>query len=484
MEPINITDIMQLTRKQQLKVRLQKLRSDFENMMREHVELGMTANRVAHRYGVIAQKQGVAPVDVAVNFEHKTIQAAWDVLQQDPARDVIFQKMEEYLFAQLGIEQEPTEQIIPELFKLLNREEYNEEILSVIVNEQLLKQARYILTNILIDPALQITFFSGRERQTELKKRFTELTKGAEQDLNIGIQPNIIDGSYISLVCGATGGEMKRREDVAMALHPNNLRFAVVGNRTYILQSEILLMPKLVEYLQTQPELFTECFIGSNTTDNNIKKLIIDLQTVEIPENFSTLEQAKKTEIINQYTKILTENMFSIEPAMQIKNCLDRKDGKEIKTLRVTNDQEVIDKTLKYNSNINYVVFNVTDLAQTKNSDGKLTKISSDTTSNVNAIKYLQQQYPKLLPNIPFVIYANSAEENRMLRTFGLMDIPVTGAFSDKSPEDVSKTLDKINTITSENVKLWNLSANLQQAETDVDRQLPSVTIKSVAGNR
>ena len=484
MEPINITDIMQLTRKQQLKVRLQKLRSDFENMMREHVELGMTANRVAHRYGVIAQKQGVAPVDVAVNFEHKTIQAAWDVLQQDPTRDTIFQKMEEYLFAQLGIKQKPTGQIIPELFKLLNGEEYSEEILSAIANEQLIEQARYILTNILIDPALQITFFSGRERQTELKKRFTELTKGAEQDLNIGIQPNIIDGSYISLVCGTTGGEMKRREDVAMALHPNNLRFAVVGNRTYILQSEILLMPKLVEYLQTQPELFTECFIGSNTTDNNIKKLIIDLQTVEIPENFSTLEQAKKTEIINQYTKILTENMFSIEPAMQIKNCLDRKDGKEIKTLRVTNDQEVIDKTLKYNSNINYVVFNVTDLAQTKNSDGKLTKISSDTTSNVNAIKYLQQQYPKLLPNIPFVIYANSAEENRMLRTFGLMDIPVTGAFSDKSPEDVSKTLDKIKTITSENVKLWNLSANLQQAETDVDRQLPSVTIKSVAGNR
>lgn len=176
--------------------------------------------------------------------------------------------------------------------------------------------------------------------------------------------------------------------------------------------------------------------------------------------------------------------MFSIEPAMQIKNCLDRKDGKEIKTLRVTNDQEVIDKTLKYNSNTDYVVFNVTDLAQNRNSTGELVKISSDTTSNVNAIKYLQQQYPKLLPNIPFVIYANSAEENRMLRTFGLMDIPVTGAFSDKSPEDVSKTLDKINTITSENIKLWNLSANLQQAETDVDRQLPSVTIKSVAGNR
>lgn len=508
MEPINIIDVVQLVPAQQSEVvlqdsitdrkkdRLQKLRNDFENMIQEHVKLSITKDRMAHRYGIIAQKQGVAPVNVAVSFEEKTIQAAWDVLQQDPARDVIFQKMEEYLFAQLGIEQEPTKQIIPELFKLLNREEYNEEILSVIVNEQLLKQAKYILTNIVIDPTLQIAFFGGGERQTALKQGFTKLTRGAELDLNIGIQPSIEDGSCISVVCGSTGGEMKRREDVAMILHPNNPRFAVVGNRTYILQSEVSLMPKLVEYLQTQRKLFTECFINNGATNNDITKLIADLQTVEIPENFSTLEPAEKTRIVNQYTKILTENMFSIEPAMQVKNCLDRNDDKEIKLFRVNGVQEIIDKTITYNPNINYIIYNTNNLAQNINSKGELVKISSDTTSNANAILFTKQQFPNLLPDMPIAIYTNNTEENRMLRTFGLMGVPVVAAFSDKSQDDIKSLSNTDNStekygslnpafiITSENIKLWNLSANLLQAETDVEQKLPSIGIKAVAGNR
>lgn len=104
MEPINIIDVAQLVPAQQSEVvlqdsitdrkkdRLQKLRNDFENMVREHVELSMTADRMAHRYGVIAQKQRVAPMDIVVDFENKTIQTAWNVLQQDPKKRCYFSK--------------------------------------------------------------------------------------------------------------------------------------------------------------------------------------------------------------------------------------------------------------------------------------------------------------------------------------------------------------------------------------------------------
>ena len=81
--------------------------------------------------------------------------------------------MEQCIFEELNIQQKPTGEIIPELFNLLIGLLTNREILSVIANEQLIDKAKYILTNILIDPALQVAYFKGKDRQEEFKKKFT-----------------------------------------------------------------------------------------------------------------------------------------------------------------------------------------------------------------------------------------------------------------------------------------------------------------------
>ena len=231
-----------------------------------------------------------------------------------------------------------------------------------------------------------------------------------------------------------------------------------------------------MKYLQEQPELFTRCFMDDGKTHEDVIKLINALQTVEIPENFSALEQVEKTKIINQYTKILSENKFNVEGAMQIKNWLEKNDKKEIQILRVDNNENVKDNNIILDAQKRYLIYNTTDIIQNKDSS-----ITADTSSNANAILFTKQQYPNLLPkDAKYCIFTNSAEENRMLRTFNTIfgNTDCVGAISDIKEEDISKTLDKTNTILAENVKLWHLNAEM--GKMSQDDKLVSDNIKSL----
>jgi hypothetical protein len=141
----------------------------------------------------------------------------------------------------------------------------------------------------------------------------------------------------------------------------------------------------------------------------------------------------------------------------------------------------VLDNSLTYNPNTNYIIYNVTDLIQTTNTDGELIKISSDTSSNANAILFTKEQYPNFLPtDSKYCIFTNSAEENRILRTFNTIfgNTDCTHAISDIKAEDVNKNLDKTSTILAENIKLWHLKAEMEKASKD--DVLVSDTIKSL----
>lgn len=452
--------------------RLEQLQTQFYALIEDQVKLIMSKERIEHRYGQLGGERA------AVGFEERTIYSAWNVLENEQNKDEIFKIMEQFIFKELDIQEEPTGEIIPELFNLLIGLPTNREILSVIANEHLINKAKYILTNILIDPALQVAYFKGKDRQDKFKNKFTQLTQGQAKDINIGIQQLENDGKTISVVCGATGTEMKRRELISTTNYQKNPIITVVGNRTKILLSEVLLMSKLMEYLEEQPELFTQCFMDDGKTHEDVIKLINALQTVEIPENFSSLEQVEKTKIINQYTKILSENKFNVEGAMQIKNWLEKNDKKEIQILRVDNNENVKDNNIILDAQKHYLIYNTTDIIQNKDSS-----ITADTSSNANAILFAKKQYPNLLPNdAKYCIFANSAEENRMLRTFNTIfgNTDCVGAISDIKEEDISKTLDKTNTILAENVKLWHLNAEM--GKMSQDDKLVSDEIKAIIG--